>query len=388
MRIAFNGLFLRRPDGTGRYSREMLRASAALETGTTAESRHDWHVIGVNEPNPLADCLSTPGQTSVHNLDSPMIVRGENLTKLWFEQRGVPSVVAHIKPDIVHYPYFAAPLAVTAPVVVTVHDVIPFILPEYRGSPAVRAYMQLQAVAARKARLIITDSNTSRHDIVRHLGIPRQKVRVIPLGVGSEYRQSEANLIELMRKKHKLPERYILYAGGLDIRKNVERLILAYARARASMGVKEPLVITGNPDRTGALFPPLRPIVDQLGLERHVRFVGTVPLDDLPALFSGSSLFVYPSRYEGFGLPVLEAMACGVVVVCSSSSSVGEVAGDAALTFEPDDEGALAEALARGLQDDELRVTLRARGLAHATNFTWEKTAEATLRAYQDALGE
>ncbi len=386
MRIAYNGLFLRRPDGTGRYSREILAASAALETHSPGETAHDWHVVSVDEPDPLGDCSRTPSRTTTHALHSPMVAHGENLTKLWFEQRGVTSVVEKVKADLTHYPYFAAPLAVTSPVVVTVHDVIPLILPEYRGSTAVRVYMQLQAVAVRKARLILTDSNTSKHDIVRHLGIPRQKVRVIPLGVGPEYHPIEPSLIEPLRAKYKLPERYVLYAGGLDVRKNVERLILAYARARASQGVSEPLVITGNPDRSGALFTPLRPIVNQLGLDRHVRFIGTVPLDELPTLFAGSSLFVYPSRYEGFGLPVLEAMACGVVVACSNTSSVGEIAGNAALTFEPDDEGALADALARGLRDDALRATLRTRGLAHAALFTWEKTAKATLRAYQDAL--
>ena len=130
----------------------------------------------------------------------------------------------------------------------------------------------------------------------------------------------------------------------------------------------------------------LRPLVEQLGLERYVRFLGYVDSADIPALYSAAALAVYPSRYEGFGLPVLEAMACGAPVACSNASSIPEVAGDAALTFDPDDESAFAEALARGSQDEALRAELRERGLAWAATFTWERTAAATIQAYRDAL--
>jgi glycosyltransferase involved in cell wall biosynthesis len=264
---------------------------------------------------------------------------------------------------------------------VTAHDLIPLVLPEYRGSPLVRAYMQLQVVTVRRARLILTDSNASRHDVVNVLDVPRQKVRVIPLAADRRYRPAPPAEVAAVRAKLRLPERFVLYNGGLDVRKNVTRLLLAYARARASHGVTEPLAITGNPDQRGALFPPLRPLVEQLGLERHVRFVGFAR-DEIVALYSGCSLFVYPSRYEGFGLPVLEAMACGAPVACSNASSLPEVAGDAAILFDPDDEAQMAEAIANGLADTELGD----KGKARAAEFTWEKTAAATLQAYRDAL--
>jgi glycosyltransferase involved in cell wall biosynthesis len=376
VRVALNGLFLGRTDGTGRYTHGLIESSAALDGPC-------WELLALGGMR--AD-PRTVGQAGYHELRPPSVLRGENLAKLWFEQRGAPVAAQRLGADLLHYPYFAAPASTPLPLVVTIHDLIPLVLPQYRGSGTVRAYMQLQAATARRAALILTDSNASRHDVVRVLGIPRQRVRVIHLAVDSHWRPVGEDAAAAVRAKHRLPERFILYMGGLDVRKNVERLILAYARARASHGVSEPLAITGNPDRRGTIFPPLRPLVEQLGIERQVRFLGYVADEDQPALYSACTLAVYPSRYEGFGLPVLEAMACGAPVVCSNASSIPEVAGDAALTFDPDDELAFAEALARGLQDDPLRDELTEKGLARAASFTWEKTAAATLQAYRDVL--
>lgn len=390
MRIGFNGLFLRRADGTGRYSRELLRAVARLEAGDEAR-RDDWHLITLTGASASSSGVPTvleplPRMVTREELSAPWLMGSENSAKLWFEQRGCPNAARSAGADILHYPYFAAPLQCPLPFVVTVHDLIPLVLPEYRGSRSVRAYMRLQAAAARRASLILTDSNASRHDVVRYLEVPRQRVRVVPLGVDPDYQPADAEAIAAVRRRHGLPERFILYVGNLDVRKNVERLILAYARARAGLGVTEPLVIGGNADRQGPLFPPLRPLVSQLGLREHVRFIGTISQEEQPALYSACTLFVFPSRFEGFGLPVLEAMACGAVVACSTASSLPEVAGDAAIGFDPDDEQACADAIVRGLTDEEARRELRERGLARAATFTWERTAMATLRAYRDAL--
>jgi glycosyltransferase involved in cell wall biosynthesis len=379
MRVAYNGLFRGRLVGTGRYTDELLRASAALERAADLPPV-GWRVGRLADES-VGPLDVTPRDFVERAIAPPIPVRGENPIKLWFEQRGFPAFAADQDAELVHYPYFAAPLRSPAPLVVTAHDLIPLILPEYRGSPLVRAYMQLQVVTVRRARLILTDSNASRHDVVNVLDVPRQKVRVIPLAADRRYRPAPPEEVAAVRTKLRLPERFVLYNGGLDARKNVTRLLLAYARARASHGVSEPLAITGNPDQRGSLFPPLRPLVEQLGLERHVRFVG-LARDEIVALYSGCSLFVYPSRYEGFGLPVLEAMACGAPVACSNVSSLPEVAGDAAILFDPDDEAQMAEAIAVGLGDGELRE----KGLARAAEFTWEKTAAATLQAYRDAL--
>ena len=379
MKLALEGLFLGSGDGTGRYTRELLRAAARLEGGPDS-----WHVVGLDEARPTRPIHPLPRGTSCEWLTPPSFAQRENAAKLWFEQRGFPAAAARAGADLMHYPYFAAPLRAGTPFVVTVHDLIPLLLPEYRGSRLVRAYMSLQSVTVRRARLILADSNATRHDVVRLLDVPRQRVRVVHLGVDPEFRPVAT---EAVRAEHSLPERFVLYHGGLDARKNVERLVLAYARARASHGVAEPRVITGEHTRVGGLYRPLAPLVEQLGLREHVRFLGFVPQDDLVALLSGCALFVYPSRYEGFGLPPLEAMACGAVVASSTAGSLAEVVGDAAITFSPDDEAAMAEALARGLQDEPLRQRLRLAGRARAAEFTWEKAARLTLEAYRDACG-
>lgn len=381
MRVALNGLFVGMSVGTGRYTDELVRGSARLETAGQAL---DWDLL-LPAGASTSSIVPRPRGARCRTLAAPPTVRGENLHKLWFEQRAVPAAAAEA--ELLHYPYFAAPLRSPCRLVVTIHDLIPLMLPEYRGSAAVRMYMQLQVVACRRAALILTDSNASRHDIVRTLTVPRQRVRVIPLGVDGSWRPVSPEETAAVRARHRLPERYIVYMGGLDARKNVERLVLAYARARASRGLTEPLAIAGNPDR-GSLYPPLRPLVERLGIEKHVRFLGMVPNADMPALYTGCTLAAYPSRYEGFGLPVLEAMACGAPVACSNASSIPEVAGDDALTFDPDDEEACTEALVRLASDESLRQELRERGRARAATFTWQKTASATLQAYRDALAQ
>ncbi|HEY3080517.1 MAG TPA: glycosyltransferase family 1 protein [Chloroflexota bacterium] len=386
MKIALNGLFLNRPDGTGRYCRELLRASARLETDGRSPIAPAWHLIGLRGDEPGRPLEPLPRRVDCDWLTPPPWIRGENAAKLWFEQGGLPAHARALGVDLLHYPYFAAPLRPPAPLVVTIHDLIPLVLREYRGTPLVRAYMSLQSVAARRARVILADSHASRHDIVRLLSVPRHRVRVVPLGVDPEFRPAPATEVAAVRARYHLPERYVLYSGGLDVRKNVERLVLAYARARVGHGVTEPLVITGDASRRGALHRPLPPLIERLGLGEHVRLPGLVPDAELPALYTGATLFVYPSRYEGFGLPVLQAMACGTPVACSRGGSLIEVAGEAALTFAPDDEPGLAAALVRGLQDEPLRQRLRGAGLDRAAAFTWEKTAAATLQAYADAV--
>jgi glycosyltransferase involved in cell wall biosynthesis len=388
VRVAFNGLFLSRPDGTGRYSRELLRAAARLEAAGQPLPAPEWQLIGRRGDEPPQPISPLPRRVGCDWLAAPWPLRGENTTKLWLEQVGLPSQARAVGADLLHYPYFAAPLRPPAPLVVTIHDLIPLVLREYRGSLLVRAYMALQSVAARRARVVLADSHASRQDVVRLLSVPRQRVRVVPLGVDPEFRPARADEVAAVRGRYRLPERYLFYSGGLDLRKNVERLILAYARARVAHGVAEPLVVTGDAERRGQLHRPLPPLIERLGLSEHIRLLGLVPDHELPALYTGAALFVYPSRYEGFGLPVLQAMACGTPVACSRGGSLVEVAGEAGLTFAPDDEPALAETLARGLQDEPLRERLRAAGLNRAAGFSWEKTTAATLQAYADALDE
>jgi glycosyltransferase involved in cell wall biosynthesis len=365
MRIGINALFLERPEtGSGQYTRHLLEALAKVDP--------------TNEY-----LLFSPGPT-------PPI---SNRAKLWFEQVSFPRACRHL--DLAHVPYFASPLFPTVPTVVTVHDLIPLILPAYRGSPLVRLYTRLVAAAARRAEAIITVSQASERDIVRYLQIPPERIHVTYEAAGEAFQPVEDEAcpepsrraqLAAIRQKYALPERYLLYLGGFDQRKNLSTLLRAFALLVSKQQAR--LVIAGRlPGRDGPLFPDPRRQVGELGLEERVIFTGWVPEEDKPALLSGATAFVFPSLYEGFGLPALEAMACGTPVIASSRSSLPEVVGEGGILVEPTDVEALVEAMRVLLADDVLRAELRQRALAQAARFSWKQTALETLAVYRKAVG-
>jgi alpha-1,3-rhamnosyl/mannosyltransferase len=188
--------------------------------------------------------------------------------------------------------------------------------------------------------------------------------------------------VEAVRRRYALPERYVLYLGSNKPHKNLIRLIEAWALL-AEYGTRSTLLIAGTWDPR---HPEPRLLARRLGLE-NIRWLGPVPEPDIPALYAGATAFVFPSLYEGFGLPVLEAMACGTPVACSNTSSLPEVVGDAALLFDPTDAAGIAEALSRLMHDADLRADLRERTLRQAARFSWERTARATLTVYRQTAG-
>ncbi|MDW8060977.1 MAG: glycosyltransferase family 1 protein [Thermomicrobium sp.] len=310
------------------------------------------------------------------------------LGKVWWEQRGLPGLAARIRPALVHVPYFAAPVRIAVPLVVTVHDVIPLVLPEYRSSLAMRLYTALVRRTVRRATVLLTDSEWSKGDIVRVLGFPVERIRVVPLGLDARFRPADGD-----DRSRELAARYglrgpvVLNLGGFDVRKNLPLLVRAFARALPELPEGSVLVIPGRAHADNPrLYPPLEPLVRTLGLERRVLLPGAVDEDEKVAWYRLASVYAYPSLYEGFGLSPLEAMACGVPVVAARCTSLPEVVGDAGLLVEPDEQ-AFARALVRVLNDAELRRTLRARGLARARLFTWQRTAEETAAVYREAIG-
>jgi glycosyltransferase involved in cell wall biosynthesis len=369
MRVGINAFFLSQPaTGSGQYTHHLLKALARAEPG--------------NKYIPLTPHAQFQAVLTC-NLQ-PAIWIAQNLAKVWFEQVSFPQACRHRNVDVAHAPYFASPLWPTEPTVVTIHDLIPMLLPAYRGSALVRLYTRLVATAAKRAHAIIADSECSKRDIVRLLGIPPQRVHVIYLAAEERFQPVEDEVrLGSVRRRYGLPERYVLYLGGLDQRKNVLILIRAFARVRGVLGKSHCLVIAGRlPERESALFPDPRRVVAKLDLKEAVRFVGWVAEEDKPALYSGAACFVYPSLYEGFGLPPLEAMACGASVIASNASSLPEVVGDAGLLVAPQDVEDLAEAMIAVLSDGDLRASLRQRGIARAKRFSWEKTAKETLEVY------
>jgi len=306
------------------------------------------------------------------------------LGKVWFEQVAFPRICRTWQADVAHVPYWGSPLRPTVPTVVTVHDLIPLLLPAYRGGPLVRLYTRLVAASARRAAAVLTDSLASKQDIEQHLHLPPSKVHCITLGIGEQFSPEPTPDDGSIRQRYNLPQRYVLYVAGHDVRKNVRRLVEAFATVvQADDDVT--LAIGGKlPQREDPLFFDPRPLVAALGLEDSVRFLGWVEEADKPALYRGAACAVFASQYEGFGLPVLEALACGAPLVTSRTSSLPELAGDAGFAVSPDDVQELAGAILSCLVDDSLAAELRRRGPRQAALFRWEKTARETLDIYRE----
>ena len=348
MRIGLNGYFLGLSEtGSGQYTSNLL---------------YELRELGV-----AVDVIGPPS--------------AGNLRKLWFEHVEVPKAALSRGVDVLHVPYLGPPLFRLRPTVVTVHDLILLVLPEHRGSWQVRLYTKLALMAVRFADLVIADSECTRQDLVRWAGIPSDKIRVIYLGVERRFRPVvDQGALAAMRNRYGLDERYIFYIGGLDWRKNVVTLLRAYAALENA----PVLAIAGKPHSSDrGLYPDLPALARELGIEERVRFLGRVPEEDKPLLYAGASLFVFPSRYEGFGLTPLEAMACGTPVICSRAASLPEVVGDAAILFDPTDVHGLVEAMNAVLSDRTLAAELRHRGIKRASRFSWRRTAEETLAAYR-----
>ncbi|MEI7646171.1 MAG: glycosyltransferase family 1 protein [Chloroflexales bacterium] len=330
-----------------------------------------------------------PGVSAV-TVRTPFDRVSPNLAKLFFEQVGLPvaarRLARHLGPALILVPYFAPPLRSALPVVTTVGDIIPLLLPEYRGGVHVRAYMRLVCQAVRGSAHVLTFSHASRADIIARLGLPPRRVTSVLLAAGDQYSLGDAGAArEAVAQRYGLSGPFIYYVGGLDARKNVSVLLRALALLR-SRGAKAQLVIAGRAlGRDRQLFPDLDALITDLELRPAVRRID-VPAEDGPTLYRACTVFAFPSRYEGFGLPPLEAMACGAPVVVSDVSSLPEVVGAAALRVSPDDVLGWAAALGRVLSDARLRADLRAQGLARAAHFTYRRVAEETMAVLESAV--
>lgn len=306
------------------------------------------------------------------------------IVRILWEQLVLPLILERDRVELLHAPAYVGPLAAPCPMVVTFHDLSYFLLPSAFNRQN-RVYLQtFSRWTARRARRFIAVSECTRQDMVRLLGISTDRIDVIYNGVDECFHpEADVARLERFRAAKGLPERFILSLATIEPRKNVVGLLRAYAEARRR-GVTEPLVIAGG---RGWGDEPIARLVDDLGVRPYVRLVGFVSTDEQPLWYNAATLFAYPSRYEGFGLPVAEAMACGTPVVASNRSSLPEVVGDAGVLADPDDPEALATALVTVLSDDALRHELSVRGIERSRQFTWDEAARSTLKAYQTALG-
>jgi len=385
MRIAVNAWFWDSPTtGSGQYTRRLVERLAALAP--------DLEVVLVAPREETQEARDRkqearskiPASCILH----PVPCARSNLGKVWFEQVAFPRLCRRLGADVAHAPYWAPPIAPPAPTVVTIHDLIPLTLRDYRGGPWVRLYTALVSATAQNAALTLTDSEASRRDIVAYLGLPAERVRVVYLAADEGYTPAPTPDDAAVRARYGLPERYILYLGGFDVRKNVASALGAYRWAGPVIGEKCPLVIAGRlPERDTPFAPDPRRLARDLGVEPYVRFVGSPSEEDKPTLYRGATALIFPSRYEGFGLPPLEALACGAPVVGSDVSSIPEVVGNAGVLLPPDDVEGMAGALIQLATDDGFRAELSRCALAQAARFSWERAAQETLAAYRDAAG-
>jgi glycosyltransferase involved in cell wall biosynthesis len=377
MRIAINGWFLGQAGtGSGQYLDGLLRhmPEVAPEHQFLLVAPSD--VSRVTFPGLQLEYLSVESQSW-----------RSNLGKVLFEQVVFPRACRRWGADVAHVPYWGSPLWRPVPTVVTVHDLIPLLLPAYRGGLPVRLYTRLVAASARRAAAVLTDSLSSKDDIQTHLGIPPERVSCIYLAAGEAFSAEPEPDDPIIREQYGLPERYVLYLAGHDERKNVAGLVEAFATvARADNDVA--LIIGGKlPEQDVAPFYDPRPLIATLGIEESVILAGWVDEAHAPALYRGAACAGFASRYEGFGLPVLEALACGTPLVCSNTSSLPELLGDAGFAVDPDDTQALAGAILACLVDEPLAAELRQRGPEQAARFSWERTAQKTLAIYQRVAG-
>ncbi len=303
---------------------------------------------------------------------------------LW-EQSLLPRAIRRDRLSLLHGLAYAAPLVARVPTVVTVHDLSFLLYPE-SFRPGNRLYLtHMTAQSCKRARRVIAVSQATAADLTRLLGIPKTKIDVVYNGVDGLYRPLPVDQIDAYRRQAGWPERFLLIVGTLEPRKNHLVLLEAYARYRRSVHNPLPLLIGGG---KGWGYDKIFERVKTLGLEPYVHFLGFVPLPALPWLYNAASLFIYPSRYEGFGLPLAEAMACGTPAITTSSSSLPEVAGDAALVVDPDDSEALAQAMVAVLGSQERQDAMRVAGLAQVAKFHWATTADATAEVYTRSLGK
>ncbi|MFQ5615257.1 MAG: glycosyltransferase family 4 protein, partial [Anaerolineales bacterium] len=350
--------------GIGRYVSNLSQAMAEHLTG-------DEQLLLIRDPaTPTRWQLPPPQPGRVTVFDAAVSPFGLP------QQRLIPRYLRDQQVGVYHSPYYLMPYWPGVPTVVTIYDLIPQHYPKYVSVRARLLFRVMTTLAMRAASHIVVISEATRRDLLAAYDhLPPERVTAIPLAPAPSFRPQPTEETARVRQKYTLPESFVLYVGINKPHKNLVRLLDAWKQIET----ESTLVIAGAWD---ARYPEAK---DHAGLLRldSVRFLGPIDDGDLPALYAAATVFVFPSMYEGFGLPVIEAMACGTAVACANTSSLPEAAGDAGLLFDPTHPGAIASALERLLADESLRMGMQNRGIAQAKKFTWARTAKAALNVYR-----
>jgi glycosyltransferase involved in cell wall biosynthesis len=310
-------------------------------------------------------------------------VLSERLLNLLWYKLGIPVPIEAVggRADVYYFPDFALPPVRHGRSVITIHDLSFLLVPDC-AEDGLRAHLErVVPSSVRGADFITADSENTRNELTTLLDAPPDRVEVVYGGVDARFRPIlDPVALESIRQKYGLQFPFVLYVGTIEPRKNLTRLLRAFTSVRGRHGIRHRLVVAGG---LGWLYQDVLREIDELAAEHEVVFLGRVVDDDLPALYSLADLFVFPSLYEGFGLPPLEAMACGCPVVCSNTSSLPEVVGDAGVLVSPFDTDGLADALAALITDPDRRADLGERGLLRSREFTWEASARRLLKVFR-----
>ena len=364
------GALANRQDGSRNHVSNVLQALARIDPGGA-------YTVFLHAP-PASN--SVPVLPALRQVQVPLTVgrwRVPLATSLALMGTGI---------DLLHV-QFAAPILCRVPLIVTVHDIMYEHYPEYYAPPDLTQLRRRVPRTVGQARLVLTGSEFSKQDLIARYGVRPERIAVTSNGVEPRFAPVRDDIVlSGIRERVESPHGYILFVGALKPNKNLHRLIESYARLRETDRTRHKLVLAGA--STDTLSTSLRTAIAASGFASDIVLPGYIADVDLPALYSAADLFVQPSLFEGFGLPPLEAMACGTAVVTSNTTSLPEVVGEAALTVDPTDVEALARAMAAVLDNDSLRRDLEHAGIARASTFTWERTARIVLDAYQTVAVE
>ncbi len=372
--VSFSGTY--RQAGVSKYTELLIKYLGQVDL------TNEYLIYFGNGPHP-PDFAAAPNFRLIRsrfNTEKPV-------TRIAWEQFIAPFRLLRDKPALLHCPVNVMPLLALTPTVITIHDLGFMRFPE-RYKKAKRRYLHaLTVLSARRATHLITPSEAIRQEVIELLKIEPERVTAIAEGVSENFKPLPTDAVENFRLEKGLPAKFVLYVGTLEPRKNLPLLIKAFARWRKehptdAEGVR--LVLGGA---KGWFYEEIFRLVEQLGLSDLTDFPGYLREEELPLWYNNARCFVYPSIYEGFGLPPLEAMACGCPVITSDTSSLPEVVGEAGWLVKPDDETGLAAALHQLLTDDAVWSAYREKGLVQAARFTWQEAARQTLEIYRRLVG-
>jgi len=362
------------PVGAGIYIIQLTRALIAVKN-ELSNLPHEFIIFVHRQGYELINVPVTPGVEWIILPDRSPVHR------LLWEQAHLPFIVSRLNIDLLHSLHYTRPAFLPCSSVVTFHDMT-FLLFPHLHTRIKRVFFPISIrLSARYSQALIAVSECTRRDSIQLLNISPQKIFTVLNGISEEYSQiSDATCLEEIRQKYQLPERFILTVGLIEPRKNLPMLIKAFARLVNSGRSAMHLVIAG---RLGWMYKEIFRLIEILGIKDRVQFTGYLPAKDLSMVYNLAQIFVYPSLYEGFGFPPLEAMACGTPVISTSISAMSELIGDAGILVPPQDEVALAKAMQRVLDDFELQKRLSIMGRKHSALFTWKRTALETIEVYQ-----